>query len=307
MPPTYRNHHCRLAAYTFQRQRVLFLENELLRGPWVMGVLYFVFRLHRVRLRLPRAARWSLPELEGHPQARHRGRVQPVAAPIVAPLTGRPCLAYEIRVCEADQPRDPDWLLHEQHAVDLRVGEHEVRGDELRVWLPREQVEVDDGKLVAFPDDTARRETSRLDLVVCRNLLIYLTQETQAPVLVIETEKKALHQFEWTSFSIYQFKDNPQDSTTFAIGTYGGADVSWRYQYSVPLTINSEKVIPYLGLSGQVGADYDYKAPAVSDEFSTYAFQLYTRFGLVPALRFQSGKRLFFDVELPLDFIVMDR
>lgn len=121
-----------------------------LRGPWVMGVLYFVFRLHRVRLRLPRAARWSLPELEGHPQARHRGRVQPVAAPIVAPLTGRPCLAYEIRVCEADQPRDPDWLLHEQHAVDLRVGEHEVRGDELRVWLPREQVEVDDGKLVAF-------------------------------------------------------------------------------------------------------------------------------------------------------------
>ncbi|MCB9153414.1 MAG: DUF4432 family protein [Caldilineae bacterium] len=35
MPPTYRNHHCRLAAYTFQGQRVLFLENELLR----VGVL----------------------------------------------------------------------------------------------------------------------------------------------------------------------------------------------------------------------------------------------------------------------------
>ena len=165
------------------------------------------------------------------------------------------------------------------------------------------------GIILSFSTESAWAQSSALKL----NLSMGFDRDNDesyigrlAPVLVIETEKKALHQFEWTSFSIYQFKDNPQDSTTFAIGTYGGADVSWRYQYSVPLTINSEKVIPYLGLSGQVGADYDYKAPAVSDEFSTYAFQLYTRFGLVPALRFQSKKRLFFDVELPLDFIVMD-
>ena len=31
MPPAYRNHQCRLAEYTFQGQRVLFLENEFLR------------------------------------------------------------------------------------------------------------------------------------------------------------------------------------------------------------------------------------------------------------------------------------
>ena len=35
MPPAYRNHQCRLAEYTFQGQRVLFLENEFLR----VGVL----------------------------------------------------------------------------------------------------------------------------------------------------------------------------------------------------------------------------------------------------------------------------
>ena len=35
MPPSYRNHHCRLAEYTLQGLRVLFLENELLR----VGVL----------------------------------------------------------------------------------------------------------------------------------------------------------------------------------------------------------------------------------------------------------------------------
>lgn len=35
MPPSYRNHHCRLAEYTIQGLRVLFLENELLR----VGVL----------------------------------------------------------------------------------------------------------------------------------------------------------------------------------------------------------------------------------------------------------------------------
>ncbi|MEZ4847937.1 MAG: hypothetical protein R3B93_04810 [Bacteroidia bacterium] len=60
-----------------------------------------------------------------------------------------------------------------------------------------------------------------------------------------------------------------------------------------------------MGLSGRVGADYNYRTPGVSSEFSTYNVQLFTRFGLVPALRFQSEKRLFFDVELPLDFIEM--
>ncbi|MEZ4847936.1 MAG: hypothetical protein R3B93_04805 [Bacteroidia bacterium] len=76
------------------------------------------------------------------------------------------------------------------------------------------------GIILSFSTESAWAQSSALKL----NLSMGFDQDNDesyigrlAPVLVIETEKKSLHQFEWTSFSISQFKDNPQDSTKFAI------------------------------------------------------------------------------------------
>jgi hypothetical protein len=125
-----------------------------------------------------------------------------------------------------------------------------------------------------------------------------------APVLIIETKTGDLHQIEWTSFSISQFSDRDEDSTNqFSLATYGGIDISFRYQYSIPLTKNSKNVIPYLGISGRMGVAYEYDAPLTSDEFYTHATDVFTRLGLVPTLRFRASKRLFLDVEIPLEFI----
>jgi hypothetical protein len=61
-----------------------------------------------------------------------------------APLSGRPCVAYEV-AARADHVRDGQsgtWLLADQHACDLQVGDVHIPGSQLRL-RPRHRTPVD--------------------------------------------------------------------------------------------------------------------------------------------------------------------
>jgi hypothetical protein len=67
---------------------------------------------------------WSYaPKPRGRRQESLEGRVTATST-LVAPLTGRPCVAYEIGVRHDSQSEDEDWSwsLLEQRSVDLSVG-----------------------------------------------------------------------------------------------------------------------------------------------------------------------------------------
>jgi hypothetical protein len=80
----------------------------------------------------PRPARWHFP-LPSLPPAvlPVDAQVMPASEPVAAPLSGRPCIAYEIGIRDDDDPRAPQgtWLLLEQHVVPLQVGSHAIAAD----------------------------------------------------------------------------------------------------------------------------------------------------------------------------------
>ena len=75
--------------------------------------------------------RWSLALpptafVTGDPVA--TGAVEAAGELLVAPLTGRPCVAYEVRVTRPDDASTPAPTLLEQRCADVRVGEVAIPG-----------------------------------------------------------------------------------------------------------------------------------------------------------------------------------
>ena len=95
-------------------------------------------RIDLPKRRLPR--RWSMvlpPRGERHPIASGVVRAETT---LVAPLSGRPCVAYEIAVRHDANPRaEPStWGLVEQRSAGLEVGRMHVGANALHLDLPRE-------------------------------------------------------------------------------------------------------------------------------------------------------------------------
>ncbi len=88
---------------------------------------------------LPRPARWALTAASPRLHGIARGPAE-CDVPLTAPLTGRPCVAYEVGVRE---DTDVDgalgtWLLLEQRCADLSVGGHAVVGSKAALVIRRE-------------------------------------------------------------------------------------------------------------------------------------------------------------------------
>lgn len=85
-----------------------------------------------------------MPTTSKHPNARPhrrvRDRAEATADLLHAPLSGRPCIAYEVAVRDDDDPdgKLPSWRLLEQDNTGFRVGELEVAASEARLRLRRE-------------------------------------------------------------------------------------------------------------------------------------------------------------------------
>lgn len=61
---------------------------------------------------------------------------------IIAPISGRPCLAFEVGLREDDDGEAPlgSWLLVEQRSAPLRIGAHTFDADGVRLRLPRREL-----------------------------------------------------------------------------------------------------------------------------------------------------------------------
>lgn len=120
-------------------------------------------------------ARWRLsPAPRGRAGAAVRGSVEAVdpSVRLTAPLSGRPCLAYEVAIREDAERDAPDhsWLLLEQQSTDLRIGGRRVEGSVLRLQLPRTPIRVTYDRLGSF----LRRRglcTSGRSLMLCETIL----------------------------------------------------------------------------------------------------------------------------------------
>lgn len=129
---------------------------------------------HRVRRRLGRPARWrlALPRGAAAPVAQGPVRAQTAEATLRAPISGRPCLAYELALREDEELAAParTWLLIEQAAVDLQVGDQRIAGDRVRLEIPRQMIR---GRGEALAGVLRRRGLSDVarDLVVCETIV----------------------------------------------------------------------------------------------------------------------------------------
>jgi hypothetical protein len=110
---------------------------------------------HRTRSKR-RPARWSLLARPGFADAPPIRDVtlQPTGELLVAPLTGRPCLAYEVGIRhDGDANGAPGtWLLLEQRSAPVIAGAHVLGPDALGFAARRERVQHD-----AFREDALRR------------------------------------------------------------------------------------------------------------------------------------------------------
>lgn len=75
-----------------------------------------------------------------------RGAVRPQGALLIAPLSGRPCVAYELGVRKDAVITAPDssWELIEQRSVAFVVGTRRISADVVRLDLPRVRWRVGD-------------------------------------------------------------------------------------------------------------------------------------------------------------------
>lgn len=91
----------------------------------------------------PLPARWRLHlPAGGAPAAIVEGPLAIDGPPLTAPISGRPCVAFEIGLREDGDADGPlgSWLLLEQRSAPLRVGDHEVAGDGAHLEIPRQPV-----------------------------------------------------------------------------------------------------------------------------------------------------------------------
>lgn len=120
-------------------------------GSLPVGLLVFFFAQRPlavllVRLQKKRPARWRSPELPRRGRPRElSGRVENEGEPLVAPLSGRACVAYRVAVL-FDTPGDArpaEWVLDETRAVDVRVGEERIAGERMLLQNGLEEISAD--------------------------------------------------------------------------------------------------------------------------------------------------------------------
>jgi hypothetical protein len=121
--------------------------------PFGLALLVVIGGVRRIRdaRGLPRPARWRWARTGAEGPVNAAGEARPIGDLLVAPLTGRACIAYEVGARadrECDEP-DGTWLLLEQRATDMRIGDTRVPGDTIRL-VPRHRNPVD------VPDESAR-------------------------------------------------------------------------------------------------------------------------------------------------------
>jgi hypothetical protein len=90
----------------------------------------------------PHPARWRLALPAAH-LADVRGAIEPCGEALRAPLSGRPCAAWEVGVrADADgQAPDGTWLLLEQRSAAATLGGRTIPADALRLELARDRVD----------------------------------------------------------------------------------------------------------------------------------------------------------------------
>jgi hypothetical protein len=160
----------------------------------------FVFGPSVPRRSLPR--RWRMPQTSKRPGAqphrRVRAQAQSSAELLRAPLSGRPCIAYEVAVRDDDDATGSpsSWRLVEQDNVGFRVGELEVAPGEALLQLRRELLSKG---TIGSENDAIRRYLRMRGLLDSEAVYIYETilapadacelsrRKADAPVLVRKT------------------------------------------------------------------------------------------------------------------------
>ncbi|HVH98861.1 MAG TPA: hypothetical protein VM869_09125 [Enhygromyxa sp.] len=149
---------------------------------------------------LPR--RWRMPRTSKRPGAqphrRVRNQAETSAELLRAPLSGRPCIAYEVAVRDDDDPNGKlaSWRLLEQDNVRFRVGELAVEPGEALLQLRREPFHRG---TIGSMDPAARRTLRMRGLLDSEAVHVYETilvagdacevsrRKADAPVLVVSS------------------------------------------------------------------------------------------------------------------------
>ncbi len=134
-----------LKTFTFGAFFLLLLAAPALYQVLLRPVTWWLLRRegrkpYRWRLPLP------VPAAEAVPSDTVSGPLAVDGEPLVSPVSGRPCVAYQLCV-RFDTPRDfrpPEWVLQETHAANCRLGEHVFEGRHLLLSAPLEEIEVPD-------------------------------------------------------------------------------------------------------------------------------------------------------------------
>jgi hypothetical protein len=119
-------------------------------GVFVLGLVALALRQAKQTFEAPAIApapvRWHLPlpPRGALPAAPVSGRATAIGELILAPVTGRPCLAYEVGVRTDRDLTAPleTWLLLEQRSIAFAVGEHRFAPNSMRFMLPRRALDV---------------------------------------------------------------------------------------------------------------------------------------------------------------------
>jgi hypothetical protein len=117
---------------------------------WPLARLWTALRFRR-RPRFPSRWRLPLPQGTGAAATIANGQAVPRAELLTAPVSGRPCIGYELTVL-FDTPGDlrpAMWLLEEERTIPFAIGGVEVPADRATLDLPRQAVNRSDGTLDA--------------------------------------------------------------------------------------------------------------------------------------------------------------
>jgi hypothetical protein len=151
------------------------------------------------RSRRSRPRRWRMPQTSTRPGAAPhegvRGRVDAAGELLRAPLSGRPCVAYEVAVRDDDDPTGPlsSWRLIDQDNAGFQLGEFEVSPGEALLQLERE---LNGHGIIGGKDPATRRYMRMRGLLDGEEVFIYETilapgdscelsrRKADAPVLV---------------------------------------------------------------------------------------------------------------------------
>lgn len=165
-----------------------------------VGVTLFAVRLRdigpppRVR-RLPMRWRLALPDAR-QPLVPDHTSATPGSELVTAPLSGRPCVAYEIGVRE-DDDSDADmgtWLLLEQGTAALRIADAQVPRDAARLRVAqrtpfRARTDEDRARMQQFLRERGFDSHSVRVFETVVPVAVELTGSTEQGILVVEPSR----------------------------------------------------------------------------------------------------------------------